>query len=123
MTVPVPLRDVAHARAGDKGNDCLLVLSPYDHEDFAQLLMAVTAERVGAHFGAPEPGRVTITPAPALAALVVVVRDRLFGGVTRSTGADPHGKTLSSHLLDLRVPWFDRSAPMSSSARLEGRPN
>jgi hypothetical protein len=99
------------------------VLSPYDHEDFAQLLMAVTAERVGAHFGAPEPGRVTITPAPALAALVVVVRDRLFGGVTRSTGADPHGKTLSSHLLDLRVPWFDRSAPMSSSARLEGRPN
>ena len=105
MTGFIFLRDVAHARAGDKGNDCLLVVAPYDREDFSQLLRVITAVRVAAHFGVPEPSSVTIKPAPTLAAIVVVVRDRLFGGVTRSTGADPHGKTLSSHLLDLRVPW------------------
>jgi hypothetical protein len=60
------LGDVAHARAGDKGNDCLLVVAPYDPEDFEPLLSALTAERVGAHFGASEPGRVTITPAPVI---------------------------------------------------------
>jgi hypothetical protein len=103
------LYEVAHARAGDKGNDCLVVLTPYLRSDFEVLVSVLTTELVGTHFGASEPGRVTLAPAPALGAVVVVVRDRLSGGVTRSTGADPHGKTLSSHLLDLQVPWPDQA--------------
>jgi hypothetical protein len=48
---------------------------------------------------------VTITAVPGLGALTLVVRGALAGGVTRSGRIDPHGKTLSGHLLDLRVPW------------------
>lgn len=123
MNSLVPLRELAHARAGDKGNDSLLVIAPYARDDFDPLVIALTEERIGAHFGVFEPGRVTVTPAPMLGALVVVVRDRLFGGVTRSTGADPHGKTLSSHLLDLRVPWLVREAPRPGREHHDRRSN
>jgi len=64
----------------------------------------IQAEAVARHFAAPTAGAVSITPPPSITALVIVVRDRLAGGVTRASGADPHGKTLSSHLFDLRLP-------------------
>ena len=98
------LRDLAHARAGDKGNDSILVLRPYGVEDFTALVSAVTAARVAAHFRVPLEA-VTITAVPGLSAITLVVRGALAGGVTRSSRIDPHGKTLSGHLLDLRVPW------------------
>lgn len=77
------LGDLAHARAGDKGDTSILVVAPYEPDDY--------------------PGNVTVHPVPRLGAFTVVVRDRLDGGVTRSRAADPHGKTLSGHLLDLAV--------------------
>lgn len=98
------LWDLAHARAGDKGSDSILVLRPYAGEDFTELVSAVTAARVAAHFRVPLEA-VTITAVPRLGALTLVVRGALAGGVTRSGRIDPHGKTLSGHLLDLRVPW------------------
>jgi hypothetical protein len=98
------LWDLAHARAGDKGEDSILVLRPYRAEDLGELAAAVTADRVADHFRVP-PDAVTITSVPRLAALTVVIRGRLAGGVTRSPRIDPHGKTLSGHLLDMRVPW------------------
>jgi hypothetical protein len=100
----IRLREVAHARAGDKGSDSILVLRPYLGEDFTELVSAVTPARVAAHFRVP-PAAVTITAVPGLGALTLVVRGALAGGVTRSGRIDPHGKTLSGHLLDLRVPW------------------
>jgi hypothetical protein len=100
----VRLWDVAHARAGDKGDSSILLLRPYRHDDFAALAREVTRARVAAHF-ATDPAQVSIAPSPALGALTIVIRGRLDGGVTRSPRVDPHGKTLSGHLLDLRVPW------------------
>ncbi|MFG1922024.1 hypothetical protein [Cryptosporangium sp. NPDC048952] len=100
----VLLWDVAHARAGDKGDMSILMLRPYVASDFGALREAVTADRVARHFGVP-PDAVSVIPIAGLRALTVVVRGGLDGGVTRSPRIDPHGKTLSGHLLDLRVPW------------------
>jgi hypothetical protein len=103
MTRSVILGDIAHARAGDKGNDSLLVLVPYDEADFEPLRCALTPECLAEHFSLHRSDAVMISAAPGLKAFVVVLRDCLGGGVTRSTGPDPHGKTLSSHLLEMHL--------------------
>lgn len=98
------LRDLAHARAGDKGDTSILMLHPYAEQDFPALARVVTGARIATHFGVAIEA-VTILPVPALRTLTLVVRGALAGGATRSPRIDPHGKTLSGHLLDLRVPW------------------
>ncbi len=109
MILGIPLYDVAHCRAGDKGDDSILALVPYRPTDFATLRTLVTEDVISRHFSAYEPGQILIVNLPTLSAMVISVRDRLSGGVTRSTGSDPHGKTLSSHLLSLRLNWpYDR---------------
>jgi hypothetical protein len=93
------LGDIAHARAGDKGDTSILVVVPFVDADFALIEAALVPDRVAAHFGV-EPPAITVHSAPGLGAFTIVVRGRLDGGVTRSRSADPHGKTLSGHLLD-----------------------
>lgn len=110
----VRLWDVAHARAGDKGDSSILLLRPYRRADFPALVDSVTPERVAAHFAAAR-DLVSIVATPSLGAMTIVVHGRLDGGVTRSPRVDPHGKTLSGHLLDLRIPW-----PEAESVRREG---
>ncbi|MFJ6651426.1 hypothetical protein ACIQLJ_01350 [Microbacterium sp. NPDC091313] len=97
MTV---LADIAHARAGDKGDTSILVVAPYDAADWSRVGEALHPDRLATHFGVPV-DRISVHPVPGLGAFTVVVRERLDGGVTRSRAADPHGKTLSGHLLDL----------------------
>jgi len=94
------LLDIAHARAGDKGDTSILMVRVYDRADWATLAASVTREDVAEHF-ATSVEAVTITLVPALQSATIVIRDRLSGGVTRSPRADAHGKTLSGHLLDL----------------------
>jgi hypothetical protein len=96
------LGDLAHARAGDKGDTSILVIAPYAAADYPRVDAALQPARVAVHFGVPVE-RVTVHPVPALHAFTVVVHGRLDGGVTRSRAADPHGKTLSGHLLDLAL--------------------
>jgi len=96
------LGDLAHARAGDKGDTSILVVAPYEREDYTRLDETLRPDRVAGHFGV-DASHVTIHAVPRLGAFTVVVRGRLDGGVTRSRAADPHGKTLSGHLLDLVV--------------------
>ncbi|ASN19972.1 AtuA-related protein [Arthrobacter sp. YN] len=105
MTTQIMLADVAHARAGDKGDTSILVVAPLNPTDYQRLQKALTKELVAAHFGTANYDDVRITPVAHLAAVVIAVANRLAGGVTRSPTTDPHGKTLSSHLLGLMVPW------------------
>lgn len=95
---------MCHARAGDKGNDSLLVLVPFESADFEPLVRAVQPAVVAQHFGVAA-SDVDVRAAGNLSALVITVRGRLHGGVTRSLTIDPHGKTLSDHLLDMEVDW------------------
>lgn len=94
------LRDIAHVRAGDKGGTSMLGVVAYDPSDYPRLSRTLTPPLLAAHFHVAE-DHVDVHDLPALEAMIIVVRDVLVGGVTRSLGIDPHGKTLSGHLGDL----------------------
>ncbi|KQZ74987.1 MULTISPECIES: hypothetical protein [unclassified Nocardioides] len=99
----VLLHDVAHARAGDKGDTSILSLFPLDDADYEWLVREVTAERVEAHFAGEFGGRVQRFELPNVHGLQFVCRQALAGGVTTSLAIDTHGKSLSSRLLSLRI--------------------
>jgi hypothetical protein len=98
----VTLRDIAHARTGDKGDTCNISLIAFDERDYARLLGA-TADRVKTLFDGLVQGDVTRYELPHLGALNFVMKRALGGGVTRSLSLDAHGKSLSSLLLDLEI--------------------
>ena len=98
------IRELAHARTGDKGDTSQISVIAYDPGDYAYLAEHVTAERVRAHFAAIVRGTVTRYELPGLGALNFVMERALAGGVTRSLALDAHGKCLSSVLLELQLP-------------------
>ena len=97
------LRDIAHSRAGDKGDISNLSLIAFHVADYALLEQQVTAERVRLHFAGIVHGEVTRYLLPQLGAMNFVMQQALGGGVTRSLALDAHGKSLSSMLLDMEL--------------------
>jgi hypothetical protein len=95
------VREIAHARAGDKGNISNLSLIAYRREDFQLLAQHVTAERVKAQFAGIVHGEVQRFLLPGLGAMNFVMHGALGGGVTCSLALDAHGKSLSSAILDI----------------------
>ena len=98
------LREIAHSRAGDKGNISNISVIAFNAKDYPLLEKYVTVERVQAHFSGIVHGRLERYTLPALGALNFVMHDALAGGVTRSLALDAHGKTLSSAMLSLDIP-------------------
>jgi hypothetical protein len=98
-----PLRDIAHARTGDKGETCNISLIAFDPRDYPRLVDGATVARVKALFGDIVRGDITRYELPHLGALNFVMTRALGGGVTRSLALDAHGKSLSSLLLDLEI--------------------
>lgn len=105
------LRELAHARTGDKGDTSQISVIAHEPGDYAFLAEQVTAERVRAHFAAILRPDATVTryELPGLGALNFVIVGALAGGVTRSLSLDAHGKCLGSVLLEMELP--DRQAP------------
>lgn len=101
------LREIAHARAGDKGNISNISVIAYDPADYPRLELHVTAERIQAHLADIALGEVQRFTLPALGALNFVLHQALGGGVTRSLALDAHGKTLGSAILSLDIPELD----------------
>jgi hypothetical protein len=97
------LGDIAHARAGDKGDISQISLIAYDPADYPLLAATATVERLAVHFCDVAPSRIDRFELPGLGALNFVLHGALDGGVTRSLALDIHGKTLSSQLLDLEI--------------------
>lgn len=97
------LRDLAHARSGDKGDTSNVSVIAYDHADFDRIARTVTVERVKAHLAGVVLGEVERYELPELGALNFVLHRALAGGVTRSLALDTHGKCLSSCLLALEI--------------------
>jgi hypothetical protein len=100
----VKLRDIAHCRAGDKGDTLNVSVIAFDEGDYAFLEREVTVERVREAYGALVRGRITRYTLPKLGALNFVLEGALAGGVTTSLAADPHGKTLSAIMVDIDLP-------------------
>jgi len=109
----VPLHEIAHARAGDKGNRLNVAVVAYNPELWPLLLAQVTAERVHALFRHRGATGVMRHELPNLHALNFVIDEVLEGGVNASLNLDIHGKTNSYRVLGLQV-----DVPDALAARL-----
>lgn len=99
----VKLREIAHARSGDKGDASNIGLIALNPEHYAILVQQVTATRVKEHFRELCHGEVTRYELPNLHALNFVLQKSLDGGGTVSLRTDAQGKTLSSALLRMEI--------------------
>ena len=89
------LFDVAHSRAGDKGNTLMLSLIPFNESDYEMLLDKVTVEKVKSHLQEVVRGDIIRYELPNISSLLFVCYETLSGGVTTSLALDTHGKSLS----------------------------
>ena len=103
MTRTVVLREVAHARAGDKGNRSNVAVFAFDPAHYGALRDQLTPERLKREFGALLTGRIVRYELPALSGLNFVMDDALEGGVNESLNLDGHGKSWSSLVLELDI--------------------
>jgi hypothetical protein len=102
--VTVRVYDLAHSRAGDKGDTSNISVIAYDAEAWALLRTQLTSERVMAAFAHLAKGPIRRYELPKLQALNFVIDHALGGGVTRSLALDAHGKSLSSLMLTIELP-------------------
>lgn len=97
------LYDIAHSRAGDKGNTLILSLIPYNASNYELLSRKVTIEKVKDHLKGIVEGEIIRYDLPKLRAFQFVCHQALAGGVTTSLRLDAHGKSLSYALLEMEI--------------------
>ena len=97
------LYDIAHSRAGDKGNISTLSLIPFNENDYEMICQKVTVEKIKKHFEGIIFGEIIRYEMPNISSLLFVCEDALAGGVTTSLRMDTHGKALSYKLLEMEI--------------------
>jgi hypothetical protein len=97
------LREIAHARAGDKGSIVNISLIVFDKEDYPLLAEQITAEKVSELFAPLIAQPVERYCIPGLGALNFVLHRSPADTVTRSLNLDAHGKGLSFALLNMEI--------------------
>ncbi|KAH7438310.1 hypothetical protein KP509_04G009600 [Ceratopteris richardii] len=121
--IHIPLHEVAHCRAGDKGNDINFSLIPHCSMDLLRLQSVITkdwvkrvirplfhhlptvyqCDQIGSEKRVDvetlDNIHVEIYVVQGIHALNIVVRDALDGGVTCSRRIDRHGKSLSDLII------------------------
>ncbi len=115
--VRVPLRRIAYARSGDKGDHANIGVAARSPHAFAFLRRELDAERVRRYFADLCRGPVERYELPGLLALNFVLRHALGGGGTLSLRADHQGKTLAQGLLALEL---DVPEPVLATTAPEG---
>lgn len=97
------VRDIAHARAGDKGNTSNVCVWAFRPEDYQLLKTALTPERIKAAYPQLIRGEVQRYVMEHLHGLNIVMKDALEGGVNSSLNLDAHGKSWSFLILAMPV--------------------
>lgn len=99
----IQLKDIAHARSGDKGDTVNVGVIAYDPAHYDLLVQMLTPGRVKAHFGELVKGEVERFELPNLSALNFLLHNALGGGGTVSLMTDAQGKTFSTAMLRLEL--------------------
>lgn len=99
----VLLREIAHARAGDKGDISSIGVFVTDARHYPAVKAQLTPERLKAEFGTLFRGPVRRFTIDHLCALNFVMEQALEGGVNESLNLDSHGKSWSFLLLALPI--------------------
>ena len=103
MKTRVKLREIASARAGDKGNISNIAVWAYAPEHYPAIKAGLTAERIKSAFPDLFRGPIERYELDALHGLNFVLHEGLEGGVNTSLNLDSHGKSFSFLLLDLEI--------------------
>lgn len=103
MARKVQLREIAHARSGDKGDTANVGVIALKPEYYPVLVSALTRERVKKHFEGICLGDVERFEIPNLHALNFLLHHSLDGGGTLSLKTDAQGKTYSSAMLRMEI--------------------
>lgn len=99
----VQLRQICHARSGDKGDTANVGLIALRPEYYPVIEKYVTAGRVKKHFEGMVLGKVERFELPNLGALNFLLHEALGGGGTKSLKNDAQGKTLGAALLRMEI--------------------
>ena len=118
MTTLFYLREIAHARAGDKSDTNNVGVIAYEPRFYPIIVQQITPEAVKKHFGSLVKGAVTRYELPLVHAINLVLENALGGGVTRSLSHDPHGKSYSALILSMAV---EIDADLAAQLQAAGR--
>lgn len=103
MSKKILLREICHARSGDKGNAINVGVVCYKMEDYPLVRELLTVSRVSEYFGDWIEGPVERYELPKIGALNFVLHGALGGGVSRSARADGHGKSFGTIILGMEL--------------------
>ena len=113
MTRTIELRQIAHARAGDKGNRSNVSVFAYDPKDFPLIMAQVTPSYIKSQFGHLLRGEIQRFPLPQLHGINLVMDEALGGGVNESLNLDSHGKSWSFLIMSLPIELDQETSPGS----------
>ena len=103
MNQRVQLREIAHARAGDKGNISSVGVFVFNPKHYAAVKAQVTTERLKAELGGVLTGEILRYAIDHLHTLNFVMQAALEGDVNSSLNLDAHGKSWSFLLLSMEI--------------------
>ena len=95
------LKEIAHARSGDKGNHANIGVIARSDEAFERLEKELTVEKVAEYFSGLEPTKVERFKMPGIKAFNYLLHNVLGGGGSRSLRIDSQGKTLATVILEM----------------------
>lgn len=99
----IQLKQIAHARSGDKGDSSNIGLIAFKKEHYELMRDRVTPAAVKQHFKDICRGEVDRYEVPNLLALNFILHDSLGGGGTESLKTDAQGKTHGMGLLEMEI--------------------
>ena len=97
------IRDIAHARSGDKGNISNISVWVYNPDDYEFLKKTLTVTRLKQNFAKIFVGDIERYCLDHLHGLNFVMHNALEGGVNESLNLDSHGKSWSYLILGLEL--------------------
>lgn len=99
----IQLRQIAHARSGDKGDSSNVGLIADNEEAYEIIKKELTPERVKDHFKGIVKGDIERYELPNLLCLNFILHDSLGGGGSESLRNDAQGKTHGQGLLLMKI--------------------
>lgn len=99
----IPLRTLAHARSGDKGDDVNIGIIARQKEWHPLLRNLVTPEWLGNAWSSFVAGSIVVYDVPGIGAVNCILHNALDGGGTVSLRTDAQGKSMGQAILTVRV--------------------
>ncbi len=112
MSDTISLKDIAHARSGDKGNAANIGVIAYTDAGYAFLEQELTPQRIAEHLAELRPQGIRRYMLPGIRAMNFVLPGILDGGASRSLRIDSQGKVLALSVLEMKLPRPENLADM-----------